>query len=880
MADATSTLFAGDRAGNYQILGLVGAGGMGVVYRALDPKLQRIVALKFLPLHLISNPHDKERFLREARTASALDHPNIGVIHGMEETGDGRSFIVMAYYEGETLAQKLLRGPLPVGEAVDIAIQMAHGLEEAHSHAIVHRDIKPSNVICTRQNLAKVVDFGLARVTTSASTQTLGTSGTVGYMSPEQTMGKSLDQRTDIWSLGVVIAEMATGRNPFQRDSAPACIVAILNESPSLPEDMPLELRRIVYHALSKDAATRYQSCREMLQDLDAFRSQLGPESKSSRAAGPKSASVSAAQFRDTVARASSPLLWSTTSQKQKLPAWLLSGATVAVLVAVLSFIPAVRDRVTGLFSHRQEHIAVLPLENVSNDPANQALSEGLMESLTGKLSNLDVGQQSLWVVPASEVRRRKIVDAADARKELGATLVVKGSITRQGDDIQLLLNLIDTQDLRQLGSISVEDRAGDLAMLQDEAVSKLAGMLHVNVTAEMIRDTGGSVAPAAYQSYLKALGYMQRYDKPGNLEQATGELESALKTDPRFAVGYAALGKAYQLKSVLDYDPKWTAEAEANCQRALQLNDKLPAAYITLGRIHAYAGKYDLAAQEFQHALDLNPRDADALGAIALTYEKAGRVADAEATFKKAIALRSDDWNGYSELGLFYDRQAKYPQAVEQFQHAIALTPDNAQAYGNLAAVYLDMGDAKDAPLAEAALKKSIELGPTYAAYANLGLLYSQQNRFAESAAMMEKALQLNDKNYEVWENLALAYERLNETDKAAAARERELLLVEAQLKAKPTSAELQSYLALLYGEKKLRDQAITHLQAALALGPDNQVVLENVGETYERLGDRGQAIKFMEKALQKGYPLESLKTNPALQGLLADPRFQAKTK
>lgn len=851
---------------------------MGVVYRALDLKLQRTVALKFLPFQVVSSRTDKERFLREARTASGLDHPNIGVIHGMEDTADGRSFIVMAYYEGETLAQKLRRGPLPMRDAVDIAMQTARGLSAAHARAIVHRDIKPSNLVFTREGVAKIVDFGLARVTTSLSTQSLGASGTIGYMSPEQARGKPVDQRTDIWSLGVVIVEMVTGRHPFQRDSAAATVMAILTEAPNLREEMPLELRRIVYRALSKDAVTRYPSCREMLSDLEAFRSQLDCETKTSGGTAGKSWTHRSRTLERTMEYALSSLRLLADSRKRKLSEWLVAGT--AVVLAVLFFIPAVRDRVAVLFPQRQEHIAVLPLENVGNDPANEALSEGLMESLTSKLSNLNLAEQTLWVVPASEVRRHKIVDPSTARGALGATLVVKGSILRQGEDVQLTLNLIDTKNLRQLGSVAFEDRAGDLATLQDEAVSRLARMMHLNVTEEMIRDTRASVTFAAYENYLKALGYMQRYDKPGNLDLAVQALESALQTDPRFALGYAALGDAYHLRSLLDYDPKWRDEAAANSQRALELNDKLAAPYITLGRIHADSGKYDLAMQEFEHALELNPRDAGALNGIALTYEKAGRIADAEAAFKKAIALRSDDWNGYSELGLFYDRQGKYPQAVEQFQRSIQLTPDNAQAYGNLAAVYLDMSDPKTVPLAEAALQKSIELSPSYAAYTNLGILYSQQGRFAESAAMTEKALQLNDKNYEVWENLALAYERLKEADKAAAARERELLLVEERLKDKPDDAELQSFLGLLFGEKKLPDRAMKHVQAALALGPDDQVVLENVGETYERLGQRTPAIKFLEKALRKGYPLENLKTNPALQGLLADPNFRPGTK
>jgi len=229
-------LSAGDRVGNYQIMGLAGVGGMGMVYRALDVKLERPVALKFLPDELVASKADKERFLREARTASSLDHPNIGVIHGIEETSDGCTYIVMAFYEGETLGRKISRGPLSLGEAVDIAIQTARGLVAAHSRAVIHRDIKPGNIILAQQNVTKIVDFGLARVNISAgSTQTLGTSGTIGYMSPEQTLGKPVDQRTDIWALGVVIAEMITGRNPFRRESPRQRLLRFLMKLQSCP---------------------------------------------------------------------------------------------------------------------------------------------------------------------------------------------------------------------------------------------------------------------------------------------------------------------------------------------------------------------------------------------------------------------------------------------------------------------------------------------------------------------------------------------------------------------------------------------------------------------------------------------------------------------
>jgi eukaryotic-like serine/threonine-protein kinase len=870
MPNAVTTLATGDRVGEYEILARVGAGGMGVVYRALDLKLQRTVALKFLPDEVAGSESQKQQFLREARTASQLDHPNIGVIHGVDEAADGRTFIVMAYYEGETLSAKLMRGPLALQQSTDIAIQMTRGLAEAHAHAVVHRDVKPSNVIITAQDIAKIVDFGLARASSnSVSTQTLSTSGTIGYMSPEQTMGKHLDQRTDIWALGTVIAEMCTGWNPFQRDSAAATILAILNESPKVPEQIPIELRGIIYHALSKDAATRYQSCSEILADLESFRSHVAPGAPSTKSSRPSAA------LKERMERASTRMLGYEERPRKAKMWWLAVSAAVLLVIIAAAAIPAVRNR---LFGPREEHVAVLPFESVGNGPANEAVAQGLVDSLTSRLSNLDVGQRSLWVVPSSEVRRQKISDPTAALRDLGATLAIKGSIEREDKDIHLTVNLIDTKTLRQIGSVAVEDRAGDLSTLQDEAVAGLARLMHINVTAAMLHDTGGSVIPAAYEDYLSALGFMQRYDKPGNLDQALTALNRATKTDPQFGLGFAGLGQAFRLKYVADHNPKWLEEASANCQRALELDNRLPAAYVTLGHIHVDSGKYDLATQEFQHALDLNPRDADALNGIGAAYEKAGKLKDAEGAFQKAVALRNDDWSVYDDLGLFYDRNGKYSEAIEQFHRAAQLTPDNAQVFSNLAAAYIDMSDPKVIPDAEAALQKSIQLAPSYAAYANLGILFSQEKRYPESVAATENALRLNDKNYRVWENLAISRERLGQKDKAANARERELALVEAEVKVRPKDAEMQSYLGLLYAQKGQGDEADRHLQTALALGNDDQVVLENVGEADEDLGRRHDALQYIEKALEKGYPMESLATDPALDSLLADPNFHRK--
>ncbi|MEQ1352693.1 MAG: protein kinase, partial [Candidatus Acidiferrum sp.] len=863
MSDAQSLI--GQTISHYRIVDKLGAGGMGVVYRALDLKLERTVALKFLPHDVALHAEDKERFLREARSASALDHENIGVIHGLEEGTDGQLFIVMAYYEGETLQKKLRGGGLPAEEGLQLAMQVARGLAAAHARKIVHRDIKPSNIIITPNGTAKIVDFGLARVAATASmTQSMAIAGTPAYMSPEQTVGGVVDPRSDVWALGVVMVEMFTGVNPFQRESAASIAFAILNQPPAMLEAVPPAIQPMVYRALAKDTAHRYSSAAEMLDDLEEVRAQISGETAANDLSG-RTATSTARGLRQYKEHASTPQ-WSA-REKKKISWPLMAGLGVTVLAGLLLLLAPVRERLAGMVgSSSARHIAVLPFENIGKNPADEPVAQGLMDSLTSKLSNLSAAQQSLWVLPASVVVSRKVTDPATAFRELGATLVVTGSIQRVAQVVHLTVNLIDAQNLRQIGSAALEDRGGDLAALQDEAVARLARLMNIHVTAEMIRTTEGNAAPAAYESYLKALGYMQRYDKPGNLQLAITALKSAVETDPHFALGFGELGEVYRLKYQTEKDAKWIDEALANCKRALELQDRLPSVYVTLGRVHDATGKPDLAVQEFQHALELDPRNVEAQNGMAHAYENAGRTKDAEAAFQRVIALRPDYWDGYNSLALFYDRQRRYDEAIAQLKKAVQLTPDNALLYFNLGAIYLDTGDLKKHPEAEQALRKSIELAPTYAAYANLGILYMQEKRYEESAKISEKALQQNDKDFIVWDNLAGAYEWLNNKEKAEAARARELQLLEGDAAAKARDPQVQSVLGVLYAQKKMRDKAVARVQAALALSPEDPGVLANAGEAYEDLGERREAIKFIQRSMEKGTTIEDLRANHAL--------------
>ena len=873
-------------ADNYRILGVAGSGGMGTVYRALDLRLERVVALKFLPQELNASQPDKERFLREARTASSLDHPNIGVIHGVEDTEDGRTFIIMAFYEGASLAGYIARGPLTEPQAIDIASQMARGLSEAHAHGIVHRDIKPSNVMVTSSGLIKIVDFGLAHAVSAQTASIAGISGTVAYMAPEQALGHQVDQRCDIWALGVVFAEMLTGVNPFRGDTIPSVIFAVLNTAPQKIESLNPVLQPIIYRALTKAADRRYPSCADFLNDLDNASRRIQPSANHAAKTSSRLPVLTLHSGRDAAntrrARADASRAAWQPAEPQRTPLVLPLAGLLLLLFLVIWLVPALHHKAFNLVAGTptQKHIAVLPFDNIGKNPEGTALTDGLMDSLTGRLSNLDVGNKSLWVVPDSEVRRLKITDPSEALKELGANLVVKGSVERDGSDIHLTVNLIDTKDLRQVGSADVEDQAGDLSTLENEAVSRLANLMNISVSADMLRRTGGSVNPAAYEDYLTALGYMQRYDKSGNLDLATSALKNSIKTDPQFALGYAQLGEAYRLRYRVDQNPKWLTEAEANCRKAIELDNRIPETYVTLGRIHDSTGKHDLAFQEFQQALSLNPRDASALTGLAHAYEDAGRNADAEAAYQRAAAMQPDDWDGYNNLGSFLQHQRKYPDAIAQYKHALQLTPDNAQVLLNLGGAYIDSGNPNNRPLAEAALKQSIQLAPSYPAYANIGILLYQEHRYHEAVQSTQHALNLDPADYFVWDNLRLAFEWLNDTSGAQSAASSEKPLVLASLKLHPQDANAVSIFADLCSKYGPRDQAEPHIQTALALSPNDPNVLEAVATAYENLGNQKLALKFMNQAFAKGLPWQDALDDPEAQQLLKDPQIHPPKK
>jgi len=847
----------------FKIVRHLGTGGMGDVYEATDLELGR-VALKTIRADIAGSPDMLSRFRKEVQLARKISGPHVCRIHELfllpgDKTGSHNVFLTMEFLEGVTLADRLCRsGPLPWREAQKISIEICDGLQTIHQAGIIHRDLKSQNIMLASRHgstCAVLMDFGLAREHSTPTTVTLTDVtqpgiivGTPNYMAPEQFEGKQVSPATDVYALGIVLYELVTGKHPFAASSAMGAAIQRGRRpclASSIRPGLPRRFDEIISKCLEFDATRRYHSAKEVAEDLQSH-------------------------------------LFSIAWLRRRWLRIVTAAATFVLLLSSLLLIPPIRERLQGmLFSSREKHIAVLPFDLVGSDPETVALGDGLMDSLAGKLSNLDAANQSLWVVPPSEVRHRKVSDPSSALREFGATIAIKGSFERHDKLAHLNLTLIDTKKMREIGFADIENQDGDLAALQDEAVKRLGRLMNISVQQDLLQESKTPIARAAYEDYLIGLGYFQRFDKPGNLDLAISALQNSVNTDPRFALGFARLAQVYIMKFRLDSNVEWIQLAEANCRKAAELDDRVSSTYAALAQIHELTGDHDLAIHEFQRAIDLDPRSAEALSGIAHSYENTGRNADAEAAYIKAAALRPNDWFGYNTLGNFYDHIGRPHDAIAQFQRALHLTPDNSGLYANLGLAYLDLDDPKMLGKAEEALKKSIQMNPTYAAtYGNLGFLYAQEHRFRESVAASQQAIKLNNRSYDAWSNLTVAYEWLGEDEKAAAARKTTITLLERAVKLNPQNSEAQATLAAFRAKNGLKDKAMDGIHISLALSPNDQYALAEVADAYELLGDRQNAIKYLEEALANGLPKGQLSEDPEIQGVVSDPGFRMPRK
>ncbi len=737
--------------GPYRLMRRLGRGGMGVVYLARDPRLNRLVALKLLPPHLSADDTAKRRLIKEARAASALDHANIATIYEIDETEHAQLFIAMAYYEGRTLREKIEQGPLPVEEAVGLVRQLAEGLAAAHEKGIVHRDIKPSNILVTDKDIAKIVDFGIAKVAGAALTKTGTTMGTVAYMSPEQTRGETVDHRTDLWALGVTLYEMLTGVRPFRGDHDQTVIYAIRHDEPApvadLRSEAPAALADIVGRCLEKDPSARYQHAGEVLADLAAF--EAGSAGIEAWAGG--------RLWRQRAARYGS-----------------LAGLFAVLLVGVLLLWPRLlsRDAATengaeaGMLDHNR--LAVLPLDNISPDSTDAYFADGMTEELIARLSKLS----ALRVIARTSVMRYKGTRQriADIGRELAVETILEGSVRKVNDQVRVSVQLVDARSEEQLWSQDYDAEVADVLAVQSQIAQRVAQALDVQMKAGDQRqlEKRGTDDPEAYTLYLKGRYFWNKWDG-ASVEKARAHFQQALDLDPAYAQAWTGLSDAYEILGALSVLSPEEAfpRARAAAERALAIDGELAEAHVSLATVlEDYYWDWAGAERHLRQAVGLDPNYAAAHQVYAEHLRDLGRFDDALAEAKKAQELDPLSTPVQLVIGTTLYMARRYEEAIVQFQRLLERDPGFTIAYFNLGLAYTQQGKYEEA--ISTLQKVDARGGYIPNTKALLGYSYAASGRRAEARQILDALDELSKEQYVSAFHKAAIHTGLGEKDQA----------------------------------------------------------------------------------------------------------------
>ena len=837
--------------GRYRIQSRLGAGGMGEVFLADDPKLKRRVALKRLPPQMRSDERYRSSLLREARRASSLNDPHIAHVYDVLEE-EGEAFLLMEYIEGTTLRQRIA-SPLSPVEFLDIAIQCVEALLAAHRKGVVHCDIKPENIMLTTAGQVKILDFGIAKrlpfdeAGNSTYTGELdGLYGTPNYLAPEVWTGHPPDASSDIYALGVTLYEAWAGKRPRQSSfpNSAATGTAVPDRPPPPPA---IEL--IVDKMLQPDPAKRYSDTQELLRDMRSVQ-----ESRSWE--------VSSRPIRPALLNRRMVLV---------MGAVVLLAILAGTAVALRPWVNRMLHPVPG-----QKQVAVLPFSVAGADSSTKAFADGLSEVLSAKLTQL-TERPEFQVVPVSEVRAKHVATAADAHDEFGVNLVIEGTWQQASGIVHVVPVLIDAATNRQLRANEFIAASSDPIGLETLVASGVLRMLEIELRPAERNSFAnqGTTKPDAYAYYLQGRGYLEEFQKPENVEMAISVFGHALTEDPHYGQAYAGLGEAYWRKYEHTADGQWVPKAREACGKAAELGNAGVAGNYCLGLIDNGTGKYQDAAEQFQKGLTLEPTSDASYVGLAAAYEGLGRMEDAERTYRQAIELRPQHAACYNWLGVFYHRRARYPDAIRLFSQAVKISPDSYVGYSNLGGSYVDNGDYK---LAIPMLSHSIAIRPTYEAYSNLGTAYFFEGRFADAVGSYEGALKLDDRHYDVWGNLADAYYWApGLRNSSTAAYRRAIALATKQYEVNPSDAVLLSYIAQYHAMLGEKDLALDGIGRALRLDPRSAEIAFTAAIVYDQIRDVGSCLTMLKKAIAGGVSVATVHGTPNFSNLESEPRFQA---
>ncbi|HEY0159531.1 MAG TPA: protein kinase [Thermoanaerobaculia bacterium] len=837
--------------GHYEVLGPIGAGGMGEVFVARDPKLGRKVAIKMLPLRLTTDRDTLARFTQEARSASALNHPNIVTIHEVGAT-EGIPYIVMEYIDGQDLRTLITNGPVPIRKALDIASQIADGLAAAHDRGIVHRDLKPENIMLTRDGFVKILDFGLAKVISpspESHENTLqlempGTNpgtilGTVGYMSPEQATGRRLDFRSDQFAFGAILYELVTGKPAFDGETAIDTLSAILHHHPEpiakKTPRAPVQLQDMLRRLLAKSVDERYSSSRDLARELRLLRDRVVAEESG---------------FHPKVETKPKPTV--------------AIVAALALAIFLIGVVYIARDRASAppapaaAAPAAKKYLAVMGFK--TGDPDSQLVAEGFTETLTARLARYPSVQ-----VMKPEAGSPEITDPRELARNLGANLVLRGVMQRVGERIRVTYTVLDATTGRRWEDL-VDGTASDLFGVQDEVAESVARNLDLGTTSIPV-----ALDPAVSQRrYLEALGHLRRYDKEQSLASAIEILEN-LGPSPTVQ---AALARAYLLKYQDTRDAQAAALASEAAARALEADPQSLDVHVTVGHLRRQTGRHPEAIDAYLRVLSQQPNNAEAVLGLAKTYAAAGDVVRAEESYRRAIALQPNFWAVYNELGAFYFSQARYADAIPFFRQVTQLAPDNEYGYNNLAAMYQALGRYDEALHVT---KQSLERKPTAHAYTNLGFLYYYTGRFADAAAATEKAVELAPRQGMYWRNLGDAYRWVpGQQEKARAAYARAIALCDEAIRINPKDARAHRTRAVALAKLGQKQPARAAILRALEIEPTRSPNAYEAAVIANIAGFEDEAGARLEQAIRLGASVEDIRRDPEFANLGKTGRLQ----